>query len=992
MMRLARFLVGIVAIASAAAAQPSARKPLTPDVFDRWRSIQGEKISNDGKWFVYSLVPQAGDGELVVKALPGSDGKGSEYRHSRGFIGRPEIRAGAQSRTGYRAPESLITADGKFVVFSIDPPRADVERARREKKKPADQPKASLGILRTADGNVVVIPNVKSFRVAKDGSRHVAYLLEPRDSASLEKGARDSVAPVPAAAATPGGRPRPVAMDSTSRKDPKRETGSTLVIRDLQSSAEARVEDVTAYALSENGAWLGYTVGSRAGQTDGAYVRSLADGRTTPLLAGRGSYRQLAFDKAGTQVAFVSDRDEQSVAKPHFRLYHAPLTAPSARELVGPKLTGESVVSATARVEFSDDGRTIIFGVAPPPLDSIPADSLADKAVFDLWHYKDARLQPQQRVEATRDRERGYTAVYRLDSKRYQQLGNDSLQVRLSRNSSIGFGTASLPYALAQMWGEGGSDLYVIDAAGNRKLVKTRAPIGEERSGEAAISPDGRFVLYFGDDAHWYTYSVATGQTVDLSARTPGVHFEREQWDSPSLTPAWGVAGWTKGDRSVLLYDRYDVWELDPAGARSARVVTDSLGRREHLVFRVVDTDTTEHAIDPSQPLLLRATNDETKASGFWRDRLGAASPPVKLLMLDKQVGRPLKAKNADVYVFTESTFQEFPDLWVTDGQFSAPAKISDANPQQKEYKWGSAQLVSWRNDDGAELKGILFKPEGFDAHKKYPMVVYYYELLSENLHGYVAPAGRNVINPTVYASNDYLVFEPDIVYTVGYPGQSAYKSIVPGVQMLIDSGFVDAKAIGLQGQSWGGYQTAYLITQTNMFAAAMAGAPVANMTSAYGGIRWQSGLARAFQYEHTQSRIGGSIWQFPLRYLENSPLFFVDRVRTPLLIMSNDGDGAVPWYQGIELFVAMRRFGKEVYLIDYNGDEHNPTKRANQLDIAMRMQQFFDHHLKRAPAPAWMEKGIPFLQKGRDQLAASRAAGQAGGASGESREVPPRP
>ncbi|MDQ6886668.1 MAG: prolyl oligopeptidase family serine peptidase [Gemmatimonadota bacterium] len=988
MMHVTRSLIGIAAIASAAAAQQSAPKPLTPDAYDQWRTIQGEKVSNDGRWVVYSLVPQVGDGELVVKAVP----SGPEYRRSRGFIGRPEIRAGAQTRTGYRAPEPAITADGKFVVFTIDPPRNDVERARREKKKPAEQPKASLGILRTADGNVSVVPNVKSFRVAKDGSRYVAYLLEPRDSASLQKSARDSLTPVPAAAATPGGRPRPVAADSAGRREPKRETGSTLVVRDLQSGSEITIEDVTAYALTDAGGWLGYTVGSHAGTTDGAYVRSLADGRTTPLLAGRGSYRQLAFDKAGTQVAFLSDREEQSLTKPRYRLYHASLGAPPAHELVGPKATGESVVSPTARVEFSEDGRTIIFGVAPAPLDSIPADSLADKAVFDLWHYKDARLQPQQRVEATRDRERGYTAVYRLDAKRYQQLGNDTLQVRLARNSSVAFGTASLPYALQQMWGEGGSDLYVIDAAGNRKLVKTKAPIGEERTGEAGISPDGRFVLYFGDDAHWYAYSVATGQTVDLSARTAGVRFEREQWDSPSLTPAWGVAGWTKGDRSVLLYDRYDIWELDPSGERSARVVTDSLGRRDHLVFRVVETDTTEHAIDPGQPLLLRATNDETKASGYWRDRLGVTAPPVKLLMLDKQLGRPVKARNADVFVFTESTFREFPDLWVSDGQFTTQVKISDANPQQKDYKWGAAQLVSWRNDDGVELKGILFKPDGFDPRRKYPMVVYYYELLSENLHGYVAPAGRNVINPTVYASNDYLVFEPDIVYTVGYPGQSAYKSIVPGVQMLIDSGFVDARKIGLQGQSWGGYQTAFLITQTNMFAAAMAGAPVANMTSAYGGIRWQSGLARAFQYEHTQSRIGGSIWQFPLRYLENSPLFFVDRVRTPLLIMSNDGDGSVPWYQGIELFVAMRRFGKEVYLIDYNGDEHNPTKRANQLDIAMRMQQFFDHHLKGAPAPAWMEKGIPFLQKGRDQLAASRAAGQPPAGSGESREIPPRP
>jgi len=181
--------------------------------------------------------------------------------------------------------------------------------------------------------------------------------------------------------------------------------------------------------------------------------------------------------------------------------------------------------------------------------------------------------------------------------------------------------------------------------------------------------------------------------------------------------------------------------------------------------------------------------------------------------------------------------------------------------------------------------------------------------------------------------------------------------------------GYVDPKRIGTAGQSWGGYQTAYMITQTNVFAAAFAGAPVANMTSAYGGIRWESGVARAFQYEKTQSRIGGSMWQYPLRFIENSPLFFTDRIQTPVLIMSNDADGAVPWYQGIEWFVALKRFGKEAYLLNYNNDGHNPRKRANQKDVDRRMQEFFGHHLKGEPMPDWMKRGIPFIDKGRDQL-----------------------
>jgi dipeptidyl aminopeptidase/acylaminoacyl peptidase len=235
--------------------------------------------------------------------------------------------------------------------------------------------------------------------------------------------------------------------------------------------------------------------------------------------------------------------------------------------------------------------------------------------------------------------------------------------------------------------------------------------------------------------------------------------------------------------------------------------------------------------------------------------------------------------------------------------------------------------------------------------------------------------------------SNGYLVFVPDIHYETGYPGPSALKSIVPGVEAIMARGYVDPKGLGIQGQSWGGYQTAYIITQSHLFSAAMAGAPVANMTSAYGGIRWGSGLARSFQYETGQSRIGKSLWEAPQLYIENSPLFWLDRVTTPLFIMSNDMDDAVPYYQGIELFVGMRRLGKEAYLISYNNDVHNPASRANQKDIAMKMQQFFDNKLRGAPAPDWMVHGIPFVAKGKDQITAAPA--QAGAVQPEVEKKP---
>jgi dipeptidyl aminopeptidase/acylaminoacyl peptidase len=298
---------------------------------------------------------------------------------------------------------------------------------------------------------------------------------------------------------------------------------------------------------------------------------------------------------------------------------------------------------------------------------------------------------------------------------------------------------------------------------------------------------------------------------------------------------------------------------------------------------------------------------------------------------------------------------------------FTNARKLSDATPQQSEYRWGTAELVDWRSADGDVLQGVLYKPDDFDPSKKYPMMVYFYERLSDNLHGHVVPAaGSSSINISFYVSRGYIVFTPDIPYRIGYPGESAFNAIVPGVLSVLSRGFVDEQRVGVQGHSWGGYQIAYLITKTDIFRAAEAGAPVANMVSAYGGIRWESGMSRMFQYEKTQSRLGGTLWETPMRYIENSPIFWADKVNTPLLMMHNDEDGAVPWEQGIEYFVALRRLGKPVWMLNYNGEAHGLRKAVTRKDWAVRMQQFFDHYLLEAPAPVWLEEGVPATEKGR--------------------------
>ncbi|HSA56555.1 MAG TPA: prolyl oligopeptidase family serine peptidase, partial [Gemmatimonadaceae bacterium] len=735
----------------------------------------------------------------------------------------------------------------------------------------------------------------------------------------------------------------------------------------LDTGADERLADVLAYQFDDSAKVLAYTVASRADSTkDGVYLRNLATGTTQTVLSGPGNYRAFNFDRAQQQFTFITDREEFGRENARFAVYRGSVKTGTAEVVVRSEMLPPDMrVAPNGTAAFTRAGTALTLAIAPPPEDTIPADSLVGKARFDLWHWKDPALQPTQLLQVNQARNRTYQAVYHLATKKLVRLTEDSFpSIQLSDDAKVGMASTGVPYDIERMWGDGGNDVYVVDpATGSRKLVAQRI------TGNAQLSVGGKYVIYF-DREHWHTYNIATGKITNITAAAPDVNFDQETWSTPSDPSPWGIAGWTKDDRSVLVNDRFDVWELDPAGVRPPVVLTDSLGRRENRTLRLLNLgdDDEERWIDVTKPAWLSAFDEDTKQSGFYRARLDARRAPELVTMGDLRYGNPSKARNADVYLVTKSTFLDFPNLWVGPNLTSL-TKVSDANPWQSEYNWGTVELVEWLSDDGVPRQGLLYKPEDFDPNRKYPMIAYFYEDLSDGLHSYIPPNGRNVINPTHYVSNGYLVFEPDIHYEMGFPGPSAMKSIVPGVQKLLQRGYIDPRRLGLQGQSWGGYQASYIITQTSMFAAAMAGAPVANMTSAYGGIRWGSGLNRSMQYEAGQSRIGKSLWEAPQLYIHNSPLFQLDRVTTPLMMMHNDMDDAVPWWQGIEMFVGLRRLGKEVYLINYNNDVHNPQSRANQKDVAMRMQQFFDNKLKGVPAPEWMVKGIPAKDKGKDQV-----------------------
>jgi len=934
--------------------QGSGKRPLTHDVYDSWKSINNFKISVDGKWIVYLETPQKGDAELVAL----NPDQNIEYRHGIGYSG--------EGTKAEEAANPQITYNSSHVIFLISQTKAEVDsvkKAKKENKKnDKGKPTKKLAIMNLADGALTVIDSVKSFKLPEEAAGWVAYLKEEPKKKEKEEKSEEEKKEEKKGEEKKEVKAEKEEEEKEKKDEKKKDYGTRLIVQSLSDTTRAVFESVLDYRFTKNGKYLLYIVSSKEKpETDGIYSNVPGDTSTTPLLTGKGNYKGWEFNKKETRMAFVTDRDDYEAKESTFNLYGWNVGNEKAQLWLSHQSTkgfpDSMAVSDKSNLSFSEDGKVLLFGIKELP-DTTKKEDDEEKAKFDLWHWNDPYPQPQQKKMEKRVRDNTWECVYFVDSKKFVKLANESLpDLTLSRNGKIGFAENIWPYTKKVSYDGSYQDIYVIDPkTGNRTLVK------KEHYGGASLSPNGKYVYWFADN-DWYVYDITNKMTKNITGSLD-VKFEMEDWDTPNPPRPYGIAGWTDDDKMILVYDQYDIWQINPDGS-DAHTITENFGRKNNLSFRYVKLDPDETTINPSKPMLLRTRNEETMASGFYRDTVNGNALPTKLIMADKSFGRrSYKAKKADRLLFTRSSFDEFPDLWVSDLDFKNMKKITDLGKQMEPFIWGKAELIDFYSADGKPLKGILFKPDDFDPNKKYPLMVYIYETLHYYLHRFQNPSPGTTVNPSYYVSNGYVMWAPDIEYDTGYPGKDALKCVLPGVQTLIREGYIDPERIGIQGHSWGGYQIAYMVTQTNIFAAAEAGAPVSNMVSAYGGIRWGSGMVRQFQYERTQSRLGASLWEVPMRYIENSPIFWADKVQTPLLMIHNDEDGAVPWYQGIEYMMALRRLGKEAYMFNYNGEEHGLRKRVNQEDWTIRMQEFFDHHLKGAPAPDWMKNGIKAWEK----------------------------
>jgi dienelactone hydrolase len=908
------------------------KKVLNHEVYDSWNRISGQSISTYGTMVIYTLEPQEGDPSLVLY----------------------NVKTGSYDSLG-RANGAVISADERYAAYKIPPPYKETKKAKILKKKPDEMPKDSLGIIDLTTMNVTKIPRLKSFKFPEHSYGWIAYQTEKEPAVSKDKKNSPSKDETDA---------------EDDEKDKKDDKGNLLTIRSLSSGQEYSYKYVAEYLFPKYGKNILFaaTAGDSVSAA-GVFVFNTETLTLDTIKADKGTYKQLSWNEMGTLCAFVADTDTSMKAKQRYYSLYYWNGAGKAEKLVDsltPGMKRKWLVSEFAAPTFSKNKNRLFFGTAPVPMPEDTTLNDEETAKLDIWHWNDDQLQPQQLKQLEQEKKRSYLAVIDLREKKFLQLGDRDLptvQIGDEGNADIALGINDIPYRRQASWEQVPRvDAYVVNVTNG-----ARHTIAEKLKGRPELSPEAKYAFWYDlPTRNWYTVSTSTFQKKNVTKSVKVPLFD-ELDDVPDDPSEHGSMGWSKNDKDFFIYDRYDIWKIDPEAVRQPVNVTGKVGRQNKIVFRYVKLDKEERSLDASKTVLLQAFDERDKSAGFYHKNISDSRLPVLCIVDGLTFSKVMKADSANTIIYIQSNFIECPNLFITDFSFKKPKRISNANPQQHGYNWGTAELVRWKTKDKVELEGLLYKPENFDSQKKYPMIVYFYERNSNTLHSYSEPApSASTINKPLYVSNGYLVFVPDIKYRTGYPGKSALNCIVSGTEKIVSMGFVDEQRIGIQGQSWGGYQVAYLVTHTNMFRAAMAGAPVSNMTSAYGGIRWESGMSREWQYEKSQSRIGGSLWDRFSLYVENSPIFKADQVKTPLLMMHNDADGAVPWYQGIEFFTALRRLGKPVWMLVYNNEAHNLVQRKNRKDLSKRMLQFFDHYLKNQPAPEWLNNGLPAINKGK--------------------------
>ncbi len=950
---------GRAAAVQSAAAHPSpvsAKQALTIADYARWRTVRYVAISDDGTWATYGYQQRKTDDTLFVRNLA----SGTEQRIAR--AARPQF-----------------SDDSRWVAYFLSLPVKEQERLQNN-RSPVPE-KVELQNLSTAA--TVSWDNVASFSFAKGSG--ALFVRKARPGATTAgAGGRGAGGGGGGGGGRGGNAGAPPATE-----------GTDLILHNLRDGHDELIGSVSDAEFNRSGTFLAYTVAAADREGNGLFVESVEHGLRRALDNARADYSRLTWDDSGTAVAALRGVDRRGFTERENSLVaFAELDGPEpASWTLGPSdvsgLPTGMVMSEKGNISWSPDHSRIFVGLkaqeARPPVrrDSTVAEEPV--ANVDVWHWKDPYIQSVQMARAARDRNRTYVASVLLDEKRVVPLADTLMQtVQITKDGRWGIGQDDHSYI--DDWKPQLADYYrVSTGTGERTSVLK----GQERT--LGLSPDGHVMLYWKGGQIW-AYDIAANTHTSITKGAP-VSFVNVEEDHLGEKPPYGISGFSKDGKSVILDHQYDLWLVSLDGRTPPRNLTNGVGTREGIRFRYErieppDDPTAppgpgvpggggrgggagqDRTIDLSKPVTLSAFGDLTKKDGYYELDGDTLRP---LIYEDASIGRPIKARDADRLLFTRETFEQFPDYWVSDSHFANPQRVTNANPQQAEYAWGHRILFDYKDKDGHKLQGTLAIPDDYQAGQKLPMLVDYYEKNSQNLHRYQAPRYATAPQFSDYVSNGYLVMQPDIYYHTGRSHTDMLNSVEAAVKRVIELGYADPKRVGLHGHSYSGQGSAYISTQSKMFAAIVAGAAATDLVADFNQL-WKTNGTNQHRYDtYGQGRFGTNPYDNLELFMDQSAVFHAKTMNTPLLLLQGTNDGSVDWIQGVEFYNALRFLGKPVIFLSYEGEAHGFTRYENQYDVETRMKQFYDHYLKGEPAADWIANGVPFLKKKRPTGDAAR-------------------
>lgn len=916
-----RYIPGILlCIIFFSSAAQSQKKYLTQDDYGKWQTIGASEISPNGEWVAYQVVVQEDNDTLYVW------NRNTQSLHKLEFGSAPEF-----------------SKDNQWVAYRLGIPFKDAEKLR-DQSKPIEY---KMGLFNLVTGKKETVQNVNRFGFSRNGKFLAVYLNPPKEN---------------------------------------KEKGAVLLVKNLSDGTTRTIGNVTEFAFNKKSDHIAYIVESANVAGNSVELFNLENYTLKVLASDTLKFSKLFWQKEGNGLAFYKNfrkdkyEEDNAMVYSYTNIYNSPSLKIFDPETAKGFPTGMRVFNGST-ITISDDQSTVFFGLRNWTYNSLakkedktPGDSLTKKdtlridstrtvaagkksaeklAGVDIWHWKDPEIQPRQKVTLGQDTLSSYLSAWNLDKNTFFQLAKEEApNAQLSGNQKYAILTTDNKYKPA--FKEDFVDVSLVNVkTGEGKMIFEKTLVGFNAL--PRTSPDGKYLTYF-KDKHWWSYNIAAGSNINLT-KDIATNFWNTRDDHPASRPAVGMGGWLKGDKAILLYDEYNIWSIKPDGTGAQKLTE---GEKDETIFRVTRVDFEEPYLDDTKPIFFTAYGDKTKKYGYYKLEKGKVS---KLIYEDAQVGRLVKAKDANIFSYVKQDFDKSPVLFVSDN-FSAEKPVLSTNPQQKNYYWGKSELISYTNKKGKKMQGALFYPANYEPGKKYPMIVYIYEILSNTVHNYVPPSRRNAYNTTNFTTSGYFVFRPDIVYEINDPGISAVYCVIPAVEEVLKTGMIDKDKVGIMGHSWGAYQTSFIITQTDIFKAAIAGAPLTNLISMSNSIYWNTGTPDARIFETSQGRFDGPWYERMEEHMRNSPMYQAANIKTPLLVAFGDKDGAVDWHQGIEMYSTMRRMQKPHIMLVYADENHGLMKKENQIDYQKRQKEFFDHYLLGKPAEKWITDGVSMQEK----------------------------